>query len=61
MKQKWFDTKVGKCKKRLRDLLEVGGKVLVLAERLRNRDARGRLNKSTTENKNFLTETELSQ
>ena len=41
-------------KKQLRDPLEIGEKVLVLAERLRKKDAPGRLYKSTTENKSFF-------
>ena len=56
-----FDAKVNRHKKRLRDPLEIGEKVLVLAQRLRKKDAFGRLHKSATENKSFLTETELSQ
>ena len=56
-----FDAKVNRHKKRLRDLLEIGEKVLVLAQRLRKKDAFGRLHKNTTENKSFLTETELLQ
>ena len=47
-----FDTKVDRRKKWLRDPLEIGEKVLVLAERLRT--APGRLHKSTTENKSFF-------
>ena len=41
-------------KKQLRDPLEIGEKVLVLAERLRKKDAPGRLYKSTKENKSFF-------
>ena len=33
-----FDVKVDRCKKRLRDPLEEGEKVLVLAERLRKKE-----------------------
>ena len=51
---KRFDAKVDRCKKRLKDPLEIGEKVLVLAERLRKKDAPGRLYKSTTENKSFF-------
>ena len=49
-----FDIKVDRSKKHLRDPLEVREKVLVLAERLRKKDALGRLYKSTTENKSFF-------
>ena len=49
-----FDTKLDRRKRRLRDPLEIGEKVLVLAERLRKKDAPGRLYKSTTENKSFF-------
>ena len=45
-----FDSKIDRRKKQLRDPLEIGEKVLLLAERLRKRDASGRLYKSTTEN-----------
>ena len=34
----------------MRNPLEIGEKVLLLAKRLRKRDASGRLHKSTTEN-----------
>ena len=49
-----FDVKVDRCKKHLRDPLEVWEKVLVLTERLRKKDTPGRLYKSTTENKSFF-------
>ena len=49
-----FDSKIDRHKKQLGDDLEIGEKVLLLAERLRKRDAPGRLYKSTTENKSFL-------
>ena len=49
-----FDSKIDRRKKCLRDLLEIGEKVLVLAERLRKKDTPGRLYKSTTENKSFF-------
>ena len=49
-----FDAKVDRCKKCLTDPLEIGEKVLVLAERLRKKDALGRFYKSTTENKSFF-------
>ena len=49
-----FDSKINRCKKRLRDPLETGEKVLVLTKWLRKKDAPGRLCKSTTENKNFF-------
>ena len=46
-----FDGKVERRKKRLREPLDTDQKVLILAERLRKKDAPGRLCKSTTENK----------
>ena len=49
-----FDMKVDRRKKRLRDPLEIGEKVLVLAERLRKKVTTGRLYKSTKENKSFF-------
>ena len=45
-------------KRRLRNPLDIGEKVLVLAGRLKKKDAPGRLCKSTGENRPFLTETE---
>ena len=41
-------------KRRLRDQLDVGEKVLVLAEQLKKKDAPGRLYKSTTENRPYF-------
>ena len=49
-----FDIKRDRCKRRLRDPLEIGEKVLVLAKRLRKKDAPGRKYKSTTEDKSFF-------
>ena len=49
-----FDAKVERRKKHLRDPLEIGEKVLVLAERLRKKGGPGRLYKSTTENESFF-------
>ena len=49
-----LDSKIDRYKKRLRGPLEIGEKVLVLVERLRKKDARGRLYKSTTENKTLF-------
>ena len=46
-------------KRRLRNPLDIGEKVLVLAGRLKKKDAPGRLCKSTGENRPFLTETEI--
>ena len=40
--------------KKLRNPLETGEKVLVLAKRLKKKDAPGRLYKSTTENMSFF-------
>ena len=48
------DAKVDRRKKRLRDPLEVGEKVLVLAKRLRKKVSSVRLYKSTTEHKSFF-------
>ena len=49
-----FGSKIDRRKKRLRDPLEIGEKVLVMAKRLRKKDARRRLYKSTEENKTFF-------
>ena len=49
-----FDAKVDRHERRLRDPLEIDEKVIALAERLRKKDAPGRLYKSTTENKTFF-------
>ena len=46
-----FNTKLDRRKRHLTEPLEMGGKVLVLAEHLRKKDTPGRLCKSTTENK----------
>ena len=48
-----------KSRKKLRSPLTVGKKVLVLAERLRKKDAPGNLYKSTTENMPFLNRNEV--
>ena len=49
-------------KKRLRDSLDIGDKVLVLAEWLRKKDAPGKLYRSTIENRTiFLIEQEFLQ
>ena len=40
--------------KKLRDPLQIGEKVLVLAERLKKKDALGRLYKATTQNKSYF-------
>ena len=51
-----FNTKLDRRKRHLTEPLEMGGKVLVLAEHLRKKDTPGRLCKSTTENKRpFIT------
>ena len=42
-------------KRKLRQPLMIGEKVLVLAERIKNKDAPGKLDKPTTQNKSFLT------
>ena len=41
-------------KRRLYDPLDIGEKVLILMERLKKKDAPGRLYKSTTENRPFF-------
>ena len=48
-----------KTRKKLLSLLTVGEKVLVLAERLREKDAPGNLYKSTTENISFFNREEI--
>ena len=55
-----FDTKFDRRKKRLRDPLEVGGKILVLAERLRKKTLLEDCIKTQQKIKAFLTEAELS-
>ena len=49
-----FDAKVDRPKKQLRDPLEIGEKVLVLAECLSKKDVPERLHKSTTQIKSFF-------
>ena len=49
-----YDEKSDKRKKKLRNPLGIGEKILVLAERLKKKDAPGELYKSTTENKSFF-------
>ena len=48
-----------KTRKKLRSSLTVGEKVLVLAERLRKKDALGSLYKSTTKNISFFNREEI--
>ena len=48
-----------KSRKKLRSPLAVGKKVLVLAERLRKKDAPGNLYKTTTENRPFFNRNEV--
>ena len=48
-----------KTRKKLRSPLTVGEKVLVLAERLRKKDALGNLYKSMTENVSFFNREEI--
>ena len=45
--------------RKLRDPLSIGEKVLVLAERLKKKDAPGRLYKSTTQNKAFFNKNKI--
>ena len=54
-----YNEKLDKRKKTLRRPLNLAEKVLVLAERIRKKDAPGRLYKSSTENMSFLIETEF--
>ena len=51
---KCFEKKDSKNRRKLRQPLNIGEKVLVLAERLKKKDAPGRLYKSTTQNKSFF-------
>ena len=46
-------TKDEKIQEKLRELLNIGEKVLVLAERLKKKNAPGKLYKSSTQNKTF--------
>ena len=49
-----YEERKGDCKKRkLRDPLDTGEKVLVIAEHLKKKDAPGNLYKGSTENKPF--------
>ena len=55
-----YDLKLDKKrKKKLREPLEIGEKVLVLAERIKKKDAPGVLFKSTTENIPFFNKKEI--
>ena len=45
--------------RKLRDPLSIGEKVLVLAERLKKKDAPGRLYKSATQNKAFFNQNKI--
>ena len=49
-----YDEKSDKRKKKFRNPLDIGEKVLVFAERLKRKDALGKLYKSTTENKSLF-------
>ena len=49
-----YNEKSDKRKKKLRNLLDIGETVLVLDERLKKKDAPGKLYKGTTENKSFF-------
>ena len=51
---KRYMTKKDGNKRKLREPLNIGEKVLVLSERLKKKDAPGRLYKATTQNKSFL-------
>ena len=44
---------------KLRELLDIGKKVLIMTERLKNKDALGILYKSSTENKPFFNRNEI--
>ena len=59
-RQERYDTKKDTQKPRkLRDLLNLGEKVFVLAVRLKKKDASGRLYKSTTQNKTFFSKNKI--
>ena len=49
-----YNEKSDKRKKKLRNLLDIGETVLVLDERLKKKDAPGKLYQGTTENKSFF-------
>ena len=49
-----YMTKKDSNKRKLRDLLNIGEKVLVLSERLKKKDAPGKLYKASTQNKTFF-------
>ena len=52
--KRYFIKKDSSNKRKLREPLNIGEKVLVLAERLKKKDAPGRLYKSTTQNRSFF-------
>ena len=59
-RQERYDSKKDIQKPRkLREPLNIGGKVLILAERLKEKDAPGRLYKSTTQNKTFFNKSKV--
>ena len=49
-----YNQAIDRRKKTLRSLLNIGGKVLVLAERLKKKDAPGKFFKSSTDNISFF-------
>ena len=54
-----YNEKIDKKKRKLREPLEIDDKVLVLAERIKKKDAPGVLFKSTTENIPFFNKNEI--
>ena len=54
-----YNEKITSRKQKLRDPLEVGEKVLVLASRIRKKDAPGKLYKSSTENQPYFNRKEV--
>ena len=46
-------------KLKLRSLLEVGGKVIVLASRLKKKDSLGKFNKSSVDNKSYFQKSDI--
>ena len=46
-------------KLKLRSLLEVGGKVIVLASQLKKKDSLGKFNKSSVDNKSYFQKSDI--
>ena len=58
-KVRYMEKQNDRKREKLRELLDIGEKVLIMAERLKNKDALGILYKSSTENKPFFNRNEI--